>query len=1139
MHALKVKRKGHFYYLSSSMYVRSAFDGLMGSWFLYADASSVKGQNEITHSCKPDSRNARLAITNDNSSADVVDLLLPDGPSRRFSNIYDLSLPKNADKQHEKQNLINQDFGSGNSSEEVHDNAVSVDVDPKDGSVAKQKGLSVNYDSNGEMQLIGSSNANNESVVRIVAASLLHEGMPVLKKHVDYETEKPENGVISENELKSPEETSESGPAKKKRKTKKTGANSISVTDNGASVSETIKRTSRLQEMKSSNDPLVGKLQSEIAISENAELLEDNHKLADTTSGKQRKRKRQASHSSEVVGAISSVENVGGESCGVTEVINHQDLGREADAVLESGKTIQGGTVSVWTASPKEGQRVDETSKIPSPVEDETGNIGLGNVESHNEAAALEVAQVKDNSTQIETVAADARTMEPGKSAKKKKKTKKTQVPDVVTLKESEVEHLRGSVTHTSPTELPTPTNENGMNDTGIAIVEKKNEAANLEAVPVKGDNMLVDQDANHVGDYSSHVIQEPSNLQPENLTVAVENGTVRAGKSKRKRKKSGKTQETDVEASVAMEREHVRESNTVIGNGQSKNDAGVLEALPVKDANMLVDQHASHVEDHSSPMIEELNNLMENRVTGFENLTVAVEVENQEVRKSSKKKKKSRRTHDPDVGTAVVLGAEHLRENNDGAGYRESKNDAADLVAVPVKDTSMLLDQHTNHIEDRSIPISLECINLQESRVTGSESLAANAVVETLEAEKTSRKRKSRKAQGSNVERPMASQQEHLRESLEDISLTPINDKADNSTQLKEAPTKETMIATPDNEAADDAIRDVLDFLQQSHKDKDKKSKKKTKKKGSSTPAENVDTEGRDDLDRHAPETLTDSLRDVNPSAESSKLADKATDVKGADNSAIAVKKKKKADVQSAGASSEIQKPVKSSENLNHGGFAESAGSDPIQKHKSSLKSAKESDSVTLQSKKKLATVSGSRKELPVSNENKSGNEHKSRLTAVASGTIDRTRNTLQTPVAVRKDHGNNKGKAADSSDRKRSLLEMSGSIFKDDGKESSDDEGKTIDSDATTRTPSNKSFSSESSDSDADSKQAGPYSQIEEGVGGKNKKPLSSSPRSGMSLAAILRSSKRYRQAKITASQSQVDDSQLEETVPESQPR
>ncbi|XP_022961850.1 uncharacterized protein LOC111462493 isoform X1 [Cucurbita moschata] len=45
IHAIKVTRKGHFYHLSDSMYLKSAFVGYNDCWFLSVDASIVDGQS--------------------------------------------------------------------------------------------------------------------------------------------------------------------------------------------------------------------------------------------------------------------------------------------------------------------------------------------------------------------------------------------------------------------------------------------------------------------------------------------------------------------------------------------------------------------------------------------------------------------------------------------------------------------------------------------------------------------------------------------------------------------------------------------------------------------------------------------------------------------------------------------------------------------------------------------------------------------------------------------------------------------------------------------------------------------------------------------------------------------------------------
>ncbi|KAL8121326.1 uncharacterized protein LOC141725154 [Apium graveolens] len=57
IHALKVKRKGHFYHLSDSMRVNRVFEGVKNSWFLSLDASCMKQPSENGQSCRPNISN--------------------------------------------------------------------------------------------------------------------------------------------------------------------------------------------------------------------------------------------------------------------------------------------------------------------------------------------------------------------------------------------------------------------------------------------------------------------------------------------------------------------------------------------------------------------------------------------------------------------------------------------------------------------------------------------------------------------------------------------------------------------------------------------------------------------------------------------------------------------------------------------------------------------------------------------------------------------------------------------------------------------------------------------------------------------------------------------------------------------------
>lgn len=87
IHALKVKRKGYFYHLSDSMFVKSSFDGIKKNWFLFVDASHSMEHGENQQSLIPGSNNILACFgTNNSTSFDRIDLP-HDGSLKRPSNI--------------------------------------------------------------------------------------------------------------------------------------------------------------------------------------------------------------------------------------------------------------------------------------------------------------------------------------------------------------------------------------------------------------------------------------------------------------------------------------------------------------------------------------------------------------------------------------------------------------------------------------------------------------------------------------------------------------------------------------------------------------------------------------------------------------------------------------------------------------------------------------------------------------------------------------------------------------------------------------------------------------------------------------------------------------------------------------------
>ncbi|KAI9080835.1 hypothetical protein K1719_037144 [Acacia pycnantha] len=135
--------------------------------------------------------------------------------------------------------------------------------------------------------------------------------------------------------------------------------------------------------------------------------------------------------------------------------------------------------------------------------------------------------------------------------------------------------------------------------------------------------------------------------------------------------------------------------------------------------------------------------------------------------------------------------------------------------------------------------------------------------------------------------------------------------------------------------------------------------------------------------------------------------------------------------------------------------------------------------------------------------------------------------------PKKVGKASGNNVEVVVSKREQKKSLL--AGTIFKDDSSGTSEGKDEKIyDSSASTRSPSDVSLLSDYSDDDSDAGSHG-GTGLETGEESHIKSRLSG--KRGMPLDSILRSSSRYKRAKLTASQVEESESQPVDFVPDSQ--
>ncbi|KAJ4710945.1 COP1-interacting protein 4 [Melia azedarach] len=247
--------------------------------------------------------------------------------------------------------------------------------------------------------------------------------------------------------------------------------------------------------------------------------------------------------------------------------------------------------------------------------------------------------------------------------------------------------------------------------------------------------------------------------------------------------------------------------------------------------------------------------------------------------------------------------------------------------------------------------------------------------------------------------------------------------------------------------------------------------------------------------------------------------------------------------------------------ENQGNGGKTEGFASSTAEKQRSL--SMGDADSLKLQAKTNLPKVSGIGKRAPPSNKSDKLNEKPEEATrdnavsasgmhihsnknkktiAASSSSLESSKMSLpkskrgnrhQSNMEVRKVSNNNaNGEVVDGLKSKKSLLATSGAIFKDDS-DGSSDEDSVDDSENSTRTPSDDSLSSDYSDGGSTAQQNGSYrSERKESV----RRNINKS-QSHVKLNTILRSSSRYKAAKLTASQLQDTESQPDEFVPDSQ--
>ncbi|KAK0573178.1 hypothetical protein LWI29_004033 [Acer saccharum] len=608
--------------------------------------------------------------------------------------------------------------------------------------------------------------------------------------------------------------------------------------------------------------------------------------------------------------------------------------------------------------------------------------------------------------------------------------------------------------------------------------------------------------------------------------------------------------------------------SATDAGNDKSTNDPPeAAAASAVKGMRISDDRHTTEAEGNSPVAVQEGNDLKVSEVTV-------------EPAKSSKKKKKSKKTQDPVTVKRVTSGMEvppvAVQEGND-----LSKDIGIEHGSVIVNDSQKFGSDQTARVEEERIlsqhndsktmpstmctPFSRDEFDMNSKVVVTSDLLDTNDIAKPGKSSK--KKKKSKRTQD-----PVTSATEHMTCSVIGISLTEqhetihkdhLSDKSrkeegilfpSEENEESKAKTVNAPILATDRET-DNVIQNVLESLQdqdlsKTAENKVEKSGKKTKRKRSSgaksipelqTEDENVSCknvnlaiDGTRELEVDASSILTKkNLAKTSTEHQLNGSICKPGKIAGVEidtlHSQLNVKSSQVLSYKPDGNNGESPLPVKNSKLSEVSGTGTKAPPPSNKSDKFNSKTKEATGANTVNASRMIPRSNKKKETIAASN---------SSLESFKSAIPQSERvNRHQSQVAVRKKISNNdNGEVLNSSERKKSLLATSGTIFKFDSDRSSDDEDGVDNSDTSTRTPSDNSLSSDYSDGDSSAPRNGSHTANRKEQKGRN---ISNSQYS-LNLDTIFRNSKRYKAAKLTASQSQpLDfDSQPDEFVPDSQP-
>lgn len=1148
IHALKVKRRGILYHLSESMFVKSAFDGTGKNWFVSVDASTI--EENI------DNLAAQVGTTN-NGSTDEVNLL-PDSHPKSLFNVVDLSLQLDESSRLAKQKA----------------------------SVAEQLGL----------DFAGNEELNNSSIVaykgdcyrKVMSLADDNNGLnpPILEKYDEPGKEKevqatPTGSVgggsgdgIGDMQGSAPSDgalTTGSGAKKKNKRKRKSKdiTDDLSGKEKEASVCQSGENESQQESAANKRRKIEEENRGDGSVKENEIVLSDSNKeiskhptisqhylvnnqknahaalhclssetldglsllAASQGSGKGNKKKKSVNPLNLETAAVPSSTDVTGE----TMEVNPKDFSKEPDAVPVP---VQGVTISESCAVSVKEKHTDPVQEDgrPSSQGVDMSDTDTTNAKSRHDAPELAAASAakerspkntilddsqKPATDQVDGLEEEREALHPGSMLHEKCKPSDMRSKEAVNTSELvEASETVYPGTHSKKRKKSKRTR--ALLSTTLTLgTENVKSSTTADAASIEPHKDVNGDDSNYKGN------QEDSNLAEKEMEEVSEmdkdvavtsqlagaSEAVNPGTPSKKKKKSKRTRDL-LSRTPGSGTEN---ANSSAAAATSSNDHH--KAASGDDSKDRVNQEESNLHAKEGKEVVEMD-----KVVVASELAGASETVNPGT--PSKKRKKSKRTTDLLIRTPAS-GTEHVNISAaaDAASTEPHEavngNDSNDKVNQ--EEINLLAKEGKEVSEvDKEVVVTSELVEASE---------AVNCGTPLKKRKKSKRTRDLLSGTPTSGTEPNSSVADtsptERHNSVNGDDSNDNGNKEENSMAAKKGKVVLEMdAASTFRLATDTEIDDVIENVV------------KSAVNGCPSKIDHSDKAG------HGMEVSCRSDRinfneyfvpnqDLGKTAASGEvLVDKATKAKqvGGMNSN---KKKKKLDALSRVPSFDLH--GSSRLNVNDGiGEKPPAGG---------VKVPPSSKSDKISSTPAEARKSGALG-LIVTNTFAKNNKEPS---AASYSSLESSRKTRARGHGSDKQHNQTNGRevspanvegVVNSSQRKKSLIGKSGTIFQDDNYEHSA-EDRTESSDSSTRTPSDNSLSSDYSDgesnSDFNSSQNGYYCLKSKEGGGKNiKKPLS-----GLTLEKILRSSSRYKKAKQTASQSQLEDTENEpvDFVPDSQ--